>query len=194
MSSYDIPLDSTVIGFAGSMYPWQGLNILIEAFEKVCNKNIYLMIIGKDVDKEYRSMNKLKELANSIDTKKIIFTGSIPYEEMPKYLSSCDILACPTIESFNGEFHGSPTKLFEYMAMGKGIIASNLAQIGEILEDNKNAILIEPGNKKQLAEVILKLTSDEKLREMLGKNARKKAIEKYTWGENIKRISDKIIT
>ena len=190
---HDIPPDSILVGFAGSMYPWQGVDILIKSFEKMVNKDIYLMIIGKDVDKEYQSMNKLKQLAKSTNPSKIIFTGAVSFSDMPSYFSACDILACPTVESFKGEFHGSPTKLFEYMAMGKGIVASSLAQIGEILEHNANALLIKPGDKQQLGEAILKLASDKKLREALGKNARKTVIEKYTWEENVKRAVDNVL-
>ena len=64
------------------------------------------------------------------------------------------------------EFFGSPTKLFEYMAMGKGIVASRLGQIGDVLSDEETALLIEPGNARQLADAILRLSDSRELREL----------------------------
>ena len=62
------------------------------------------------------------------------FTGLVEQEEGPEYLAACDILASPHVPNADGSpFFGSPTKLFEYMAMGKAIVASNLDQIGETL-------------------------------------------------------------
>ena len=98
-------------------------------------------------------------------------------------------LVSPHVPNPDGTpFFGSPTKLFEYMAMGKGIVASNLAQIGEVLEHKKTAWLVKPGDVKDLADGILRLAQDKKLREELGKNARQKAIKNYTWEENVKRL------
>ena len=117
------------------------------------------------------------------------FTGIVSYQEIPQYLAACDILVSPHVPNPDGTpFFGSPTKLFEYMAMGKGIVASNLAQIGEVLEHQKTAWLVKPGDVKDLADGILRLAQDKKLREELGKNARQKAIKNYTWEENVKRL------
>ena len=104
----------------------------------------------------------------------VIFTGIIPYSEIQYYLAVCDILISPhNIPLDSKEFFGSPTKIFEYMAMGKGIVASDLGQIGEVLEDNNTAILIEPGNVDESVQGILKLITNEELRNKLGRNARK---------------------
>jgi len=82
----------------------------------------------------------------------------------------------------------SPLKLFEYMAMGKGIVASNLGQIGEILQHNKTAYVVKPGDKVQLAKGILALAKDKKLRERLGREARKHVAANYTWEQNARRV------
>ena len=74
------------------------------------------------------------------------------------------------------------------MAMGKGIVASNLDQIGEVLKHNHNAILVEPGNVDQLVEGIFKLVEDKDLRERLGKQAREDVIRNYTWEKNAERV------
>ena len=74
------------------------------------------------------------------------------------------------------------------MAMGKGIVASGLDQIGEILEHKKTAWLVKPGVANDLANGIIELVKNERLREELGRNAREEVINKYTWEQNVKRI------
>nr|MBA2733344.1 glycosyltransferase family 4 protein [Acidobacteriota bacterium] len=82
----------------------------------------------------------------------------------------------------------SPTKLFEYMAMGKGIVASRLGQIGDVLKNEETALLIEPGNARELSEAILRLTNSVPLRERLGAAARREAIARHTWKHNAGRV------
>jgi len=86
------------------------------------------------------------------------------------------------------EFFGSPTKLFEYMAMGKGIIASRLGQIGEVLVDSETALLVDPGDADQLADAIQRLGGSRELRQSLGAAARRIAVERHTWKHNAARV------
>jgi glycosyltransferase involved in cell wall biosynthesis len=85
-------------------------------------------------------------------------------------------------------FFGSPTKLFEYMAMGKAIIASNLDQLAQVLRHQYTAILVEPGNVAELVSAIRLLANDSGLRHRLGKQARQTAIAKHTWQQNVSRV------
>ncbi|MDX6578144.1 MAG: hypothetical protein QOE96_4097, partial [Blastocatellia bacterium] len=115
--------------------------------------------------------------------------GHVDHERVPALLDACDILLSPHVPLEDGsEFFGSPTKLFEYMAMGKGIIASRLGQIGEVLVDEETALLTEPGNARQLAEAILRLSRSRELRERLGAAARGAAIAEHTWKHNALRV------
>jgi glycosyltransferase involved in cell wall biosynthesis len=83
------------------------------------------------------------------------------------------------------KFFGSPTKLFEYMAMGKGIVASRLDQLAEVLEHERTALLVTPGNAEELAEAILWLALNPKAREALGSAARRAAVERHCWSHNV---------
>src|SRR2546425_9815119 len=89
-------------------------------------------------------------------------------------------------------FFGSPTKLFEYMAMGKAIVASNLDQLAQVLQHNRTAWLVEPGNTKELTSAITLLAEDPELRERLGRAARATAVEKHSWGQNAQRVLGRI--
>jgi glycosyltransferase involved in cell wall biosynthesis len=90
------------------------------------------------------------------------------------------------------DFFGSPTKLFEYMAMGKPIIASNLNQIGQILEHKKTAYLVEPGNVPQLAKAMNILIEQPQLCELMGQNARAEVVANYTWQIHSQKILEKL--
>ena len=88
-------------------------------------------------------------------------------------------------------FFGSPTKLFEYMAMGKAIIASNLNQIGEVLGQDC-AYLVKPGNSEELSKAMEKIIEDKKLRIYLGESARKKVSAEYTWEKHVEKILNRL--
>ncbi|MGC9093824.1 MAG: glycosyltransferase, partial [Bacteroidota bacterium] len=115
---------------------------------------------------------------------------------IPEHLAACDILVSPHVWDENPAitesmtpFFGSPTKLFEYMAMGKAIVASRVGQISEIFSPGRDAILVEPGNVAQISEAIQKLAAHPRTRKALGRNARRKVIENFTWLENAKRLT-----
>jgi glycosyltransferase involved in cell wall biosynthesis len=110
---------------------------------------------------------------------------------VPKLLDACDILVAPHVRLADGsEFFGSPTKIFEYMAMGKGIVASRLGQIGEVLVDEETSLLVEPGNVGELGNAIVRLIESETLRKRLGARAREVAAREHTWTHNARRVLD----
>jgi glycosyltransferase involved in cell wall biosynthesis len=122
------------------------------------------------------------------------FTGLVPHDVAPSYLAACDILASPHVGNPDGTpFFGSPTKLFEYMAMGKGIVASDLDQIGEVLTHRRTAWMVKPGDPEDLAEGIVRLGKDATLRRALGDAARAEAVARYTWTAHVERILRKMI-
>ena len=183
---YRIPKNAVVAGFIGTFGRWHGAEVLAKAAKEITqeNKNIYFLFIG---DGGHR---KNAENIAGIN-KRIIFTGMVSRKDVPKHLAACDILVNPTVPNPDGtEFFGSPTKLFEYMAMEKAIVSSNIGQMKEILENKKDALLVDAGNPNSLKNAILVLAKDEKLRKKLGENARKKVVKKYTWKMNAKRVLD----
>ena len=139
-------------------------------------------------------MPQIKELVEHYGMKDYcILTGIVPQEEGPSYLAACDILVSPHIPNPDvTPFFGSPTKIFEYMAMGKGIVASDLEQIGDILEHRKTAWMVKPGDVDELIEGFKVLIEDEKLRESMGKSAREEVSTHYTWKEHTRRIIEKM--
>jgi len=184
--SLGIGNDKVIVGFSGTFGEWHGIPQLTEAIDKILKSasstNINFLLIGA---------GKFKPEAESQigHYENVTFTGVVPYSDIQKHLAICDILVSPHNPQVDGrEFFGSPTKVFEYMAMGKGIVASNLGQIGEVLKHDYSAVLVEPGNVDQLVEAILKLAGDKELREQLGKRAREDVVANYTWEKNVERV------
>src|SRR6185369_9028033 len=171
--------DEVVAGFVGTFGPWHGVEKLAEAIKTIpTNVRVRFLLVGSG--SLHAEVEKL--LA---EEKRVIFTGAVAHDRVPKLLDACDILVAPHVPLADGsEFFGSPTKIFEYMAMGKGIVASRLGQIGEVLVDGETALLVEPGNVDELRSAIVKLIESETLRTSLGAKAREVAEREHTWLRN----------
>jgi glycosyltransferase involved in cell wall biosynthesis len=178
--------NETLVGFVGSFGPWHGVMALAEAIKLMPeDARVRFLLVGSgslraDVENTLRAANALS---------RVIFTGAVSHERVPALLDACDVLVSPHVPLADGsEFFGSPTKLFEYMAMGCGIVASRLGQIGDVLAHEETALLVEPGNVRELSEAILRLTQSRNLREQLGAAARREAVAHHTWEHNARRV------
>ncbi len=187
--------NKTVIGFIGTFGPWHGAAVLVEAFGCLLQEH-----------PEYRGRLKLLMIGDGVTRPQVdaaisgynladdcILTGLVPQDQGPIYLAACDILASPHVPNPDGTpFFGSPTKLFEYMAMGKGIAASDLNQIGEILCHKETAWMVKPGDTMALMLGLKALADDGELRRSLGQAARQEVLAHYTWRAHTQRILDEI--
>lgn len=183
--------DDVVVSFIGTFGPWHGAEVLAQTISKVCANDPHVRYLFIGGGGSYEQVKEIVKSSGYEDRVKMI--GFVPQLEAPLYLAACDILVSPQIPNPDGTpFFGSPTKLFEYMAMGKAIVASNLDQMGRILHDNKTALLSIPGNVESLSNAIVQLAADSDLRSMLGANAREEVVEKYTWDRHVQIILDKL--
>lgn len=180
--------EETLAGFVGTFGPWHGVMELARAVALVPNEaRLKFLLIGA---------GKLREEVERVVLEagvmeRVHFAGVVEHERVPAYLDACDVLVSPHVPLEDGsEFFGSPTKLFEYMAMGKGIVASRLGQIGDVLTDEESALLVEPGDVNQLSAALLRLARSPELRERLGRRARQQAVEHHTWTHNARRVLD----
>jgi glycosyltransferase involved in cell wall biosynthesis len=185
---FGINADEILVGFVGTFGPWHGVEVLARSITLLPpERKIRFLLIGSGALR-----GRVEAILREANAEhRVIFTGLVENERVPKLLDACDVLASPHVPLEGGaEFFGSPTKLFEYMAMGKAIVASRLGQIGEVLIDQETALLVEPGNAPQLTDAILRLSESPELRERLGAAARKAAIERHTWRRNAQRVID----
>jgi glycosyltransferase involved in cell wall biosynthesis len=178
--------EEVLIGFVGSFSLWHGIEPLQQAIARLLISQLpcrlrFVLIGDGLLQGEMRSALAAYERA-----REVIFTGPLPREKVAEYLDASDILVSPHIPMPDGSrFFGSPTKLFEYMAMGKAIVASRLDQLAEVLEHERTALLVTPGNTEELEEAILRLALDPEERATLGAAARQAAVERHCWSRNV---------
>jgi glycosyltransferase involved in cell wall biosynthesis len=182
-----------VISFIGTFSYWHGIPVLREAIQNLLEGESgraqtarlrFLLIGDGPLHAELRAA-----LCTFEETGDVIFTGAVPHDHVPAYLDASDVLVSPHLPAPDGKpFFGSPTKLFEYMAMSKAIIASSLDQLALVLEHEKTALLIKPGDSKDLAKAIVQLAGDPEMRASLGRRAREAAVANHTWQQNACRV------
>lgn len=171
---------SKVIGFVGSMFPYHGVDILIEAFASICvrHDNLRLLIIGDGI-----ILNDLKAQANDLGiSEKVRFTGKVQHSKVFDYIAAMDI--CIMARS---NWYGSPVKLFEYGLMNKPIIAPDTAPVRDVMEDEEDAMIVED-NAKALSQALDRLIADEPLARRMAGNFHAKVLSQYTWENAAKNI------
>jgi len=181
------------IGFVGAFAPWQGLDALIKSASEILKDipNIKFLLIGDGLEKE-----KLIKQVIDLDLKEnFIFTGRVPYKEVPNYINVCDICVAPFVKERNERIGLSPLKIYEYMACENPVIASKIEGLG-ILKQNNAGILVEPENPQELSKAIIKLLKNDELRKEMGEHGRRYVIENHSWKKiagRIEEICSKII-
>lgn len=211
---HNIPRDAIIVTFVGTFGQWHGVDVLAEAVlrlvqndaEWLSAKKIRFLFVGDGL-KAPAVDEILKRDQRCADF--VIRTGLVPQHEAPAYLAISDVVVSPHVANADGSrFFGSPTKLFEYMAMGKAIVASELDQIGEVLkpglavsdlpsgepsaEAAELAVLAEPGSVDDLVTGIRFLADHPGWRCRLGANARRQALEHYTWDRHVAAILERL--
>lgn len=190
-----IGVDEVVVGFVGTFGQWHGAEVLAKAFcnllkdGNACREQVRLLLVGDGL-----TMSAVKDIVKAAGAEdRVVFSGVIPQTEAPEYLAVCDVLASPHVPNPDGSrFFGSPTKLFEYMAMGRAIVASRLEQIGDILRDGQTAILVPPGDADALCDKLRDLVANPSLRGQLGCAARADAEQYYTWQRHTEKILSRL--
>ena len=174
--------------FVGRIVRFKGIKYLISAFLNVLKKlpTAKLIIIG---DGALRSILQCR--CQQLNLQNIIFTGFIPHNSLPQYYAACDMLILPSIRwqtNYSTESFG--LVLLEAMATGKPVIASKIPGVNSVFLDGEHGLYIKQGSVKQLSEAILNLIENEKLRESLGKQARRYVEENYSWSKVCSKIMD----
>ena len=179
--------DANYICFVGNLAPWQGVEFLIQSAPLILKESTHtkFLIIGDGPMKE-----ELIDLAEQMAVSdKFIFTGAVPYEEVPEYINASDVCVAPFIKERNMRIGLSPLKIYEYMSCGKPVVSSRIPNL-EFIEQNNAGLLVESENPKELAKAIIKLLKDERLRRELGENGRKYVTKNHSWEAVARRVAE----
>ncbi len=165
------------LGFVGTLKPWHGVEVLIQAFAFAAQSvpDLKLVLIGDGPQRE-----ELEALARRFDIgDSVEFTGAVLPEEIPEHLSRVHVAVAPYPE-LEG-FYFSPLKVLEYMAAGCGVIASDIGQIRGLIRDKENGLLVRPGSVSDLTRAILLCCDEKPLCGTLGRQARIDVTGGHTW-------------
>lgn len=178
------PAEVFTVGFVGTMKPWHGLHTLIEAFDLLycADATTQLLIVGDGPTKD----EVLENLAMRGLTQAVHLTGAVTAEAIPGLLASMDVAVAPY--SAQPHFYFSPLKVYEYMAAGLPVVASNIGQISRLLQNKKNGLLCLPGDVLHLAALLYQLRLQPELRVRLGNAARKTVLKNHTWDAVVQQI------
>ncbi len=182
------PETDFVIGFVGSIKPWHGVDLLIDAFAKlyVNDEEFSLCIVGNG-DKNYQSQLEEQCKKNGLK-QRVMFFGAVPYDSIPAVMKSMDVLVAPYPEMDN--FYFSPLKIFEYMAAKRPIVSSSIGQIKDVLTNGKNALLVPAGNTGALQDALIRIKRDSQLRNRLALASYSEVRSNHLWQHRLEKITE----
>ncbi len=172
------PDERVRIFYGGTFGEKDGVENLICAFEKVCDRrdNVVLTLSGKG--SKVRMEKILEIISNSQYRERIEYMGYLEDDEYYALLGKCDILCMTRVASKFAQA-GFPFKLGEYLATGRAVVASNVGDVSGYLSDRKNAIIVEPGSSESIAKGLEFLISNPGQAAKIGQEGRRLAKEKF---------------
>lgn len=180
---YPASTGKPIILYTGSFKSWKGVDVLIKAIRHCKNDAFFLLVGGVGNLK-----NQMEALAQSEGvTDRLYIDGFLSQDQVVAIQKSADIAIIPNNRATIGERYTSPLKVFEYLAAGLPIIASDLPALREILTSEENALFFEPENEIALAQVIDQLLSDTTLRQRMAAHNLHKSAD-FSWNQRAKGI------
>jgi glycosyltransferase involved in cell wall biosynthesis len=174
--------------FVGNLAAWQGVEFLIYAAPLILAKcpDVRFLVVGDGAMK-----SKLLEITSELGLlDKFIFTGMVPYENVPLYINASDVCVAPFIKGRNEKIGLSALKTYEYLACGKPIVASSIPGIKDLIEYSEGGITVCPEDSEELGNAVVKLILNEDIRTLMGERGRKYVLENHSWNGVTRKILD----
>jgi glycosyltransferase involved in cell wall biosynthesis len=185
-------VEAPTVACAGHLYEGRGMEVFLELGKRLQDVR-FLWAGGRPEDVEtWKARASLQGLTN------VLFTGFVLNEQLPLYQAAADILLMPYSKKIgissgkgNSADVSSPMKMFEYLATGRAIVASDLPVFHEVLNES-NAVFCAPDKARDWEGALRALLDNPTLGQKLGKQALQDA-QNYSWNERAKRILDGFI-
>jgi glycosyltransferase involved in cell wall biosynthesis len=177
-----LPAAARIVCHAGHLYPGRGVEETLEALTSL--PDVLLVLIGGTPE----DINRIRAQAAGRDLcDRVRFEGTVPNGKVPLYLWAADALIMPYTTRTATARAMSPLKMFEYMAAGRPIVATDFPSVREVLRHEENALLVAPDRPDQIARGLRRVLEDRTLAEALAGRARKD-VEAYTWERRAEHI------
>ncbi len=181
----NLPQDKKIVLYTGQLFPGRGVHTLVEAAQFL-PKDVLVYIVGG-------SKGEIEKFQIPNSKFQIRFVGQRPWTEMPLWLKAADVLVAPHSARAHAVgraevslYYISPMKLFEYMASGRPIVASDIPSIREIVDESM-VFFAEPDNPESFASVIQTVLSSPEDAKRRSENARRE-VQNYTWEDRAEKI------
>lgn len=201
-----VPEDADLLTFVGTFGKWHGADVLAAAIRKLVetekpwltSRRVHFLFVG-----DGPVAPRVREILGEIlEGPFVTLAGLRPQADAPGILAASDVLFSPQVPNADGSpFFGSPTKLFEYMAMARLIVASDLDQIGQVLRGwrpgqplpaggvSEAAVLVAPGSEESLVRGIrVAVEMDPESRRRMAEKARFYLMQAFTWEKNVEAL------
>lgn len=179
---HGIPESAPVVGFVGWIRPWHGVDRLIDAVAALREEqpDLALLVVG-----DGPAVPALQRQVEALGLGQAVhFTGPVPAENVPQHIAAVDIAVQPDVTGY-----ASPIKLFEYLALGRAVVAPDRPNIREVVTDGANAALFKAEDTASLTEALRGLVTDRDRRRRLAASAAALINERgYTWRRNARRV------
>ncbi len=174
--------EKTVVGFAGWFDWWDRLDLLLDVQKELVEmgySDVVTLLIGHGTMVDDLQAQVLK----ADITDKVFFTGPVEKNDVLSYIDALDIGVLPHSNEF-----GSPMVLFEMMALGKCVIAPDVAPVTDVVQDGVNGVIFPCLDKEILKRKIIELLKDRSNQLRIGRQARERVMQNHTWKKNAERI------
>ncbi|MCH9681010.1 MAG: glycosyltransferase [Deltaproteobacteria bacterium] len=174
--------DAFVVGYSGSFKPWHGVDVLVEAAARLRDRPVRYLMVG---DGPLRAT--LEQCIEALGLRsKFVFTGSVPYDRVPRILAAADVCVAPFVPERHGPsrakgFILDPLKVFEYLAQAKPTITIRAPNIEALFDDREHLRLVTPGDPTALADAIAEAMDDPEATRAAAQAGHARVLERHTW-------------
>lgn len=176
------------IGFVGGLFKWQGIDNLISAVAVLLQKGYELRVVIVGDGTMKLGAQKLAEELGVSD--RVDFIGHVAGKDVPQYMASFDVCFSGQTPHGIGVMYGSPMKLYEYMAMGKPVIASAYEDARRLIDDNKDGFLFAAQDNDSLIDSIDRAYQQQPYLSDMGGIARNKIIRDHSWNSRVTKMME----
>ncbi len=185
--SWGFRVDDIHIVTLGRLVHKKGFNVLIRAFAELASSHPGVRLVIGGEGPLYASLEQIAQNFNI--QSKVIFPGRIPWDQVIDFFALGEIFVLPSIQDAHGNVDGLPTVLFEALACGLPVVASNIGGVQLVIEDGKNGLLVLPGDGEALKEALQRLLKNTDERIHLAQAARQSVVNEHVWDAVARKFS-----